>query len=199
MAFSNVAYDNAANKVAVASSGGIEFLVDLLNEHRSHAGVQQSCCGAISSVASGNGYNQALVAAAGGVKSIVDMLILHRIDADLQQTGCQALGILAKVAAGRRAGHQDQVVIQAGGIEAVVSALRNHASNADVQKWGCWALLQMAQAHASVPQRLQEHGAEKVVAAAMAARNAAPATKECGRELARLFQGNRHLWPQNLD
>ena len=39
MAFSNVAYDNAANKVAVASSGGIEFLVDLLNAHRSHAGV----------------------------------------------------------------------------------------------------------------------------------------------------------------
>eukprot|EP01043_Picozoa_sp_COSAG02_P091614 COSAG02_NODE_28320_length_591_cov_6.693089_1_plen_192_part_10 len=135
MALVNLAANNAENKKAIASAGGIAAVVAGMGGHAGSAAVQKWGCGALAHLAHNNKQNSKAIASAGGIAAVVVGMGGHAGSAVVQEEGCMALANLARYNAELR-----KAIASAGGIVAVVAGMGGHAGSAAVQKWGCRAL-----------------------------------------------------------
>ena len=121
------AWDNAANRVAIAEAGGIPPLVELLRD--GSAGAKAMAARALCNLAYVNAANQAAIAEAGGIARLVDLVRSGSPVATLA-----AVGALGNLAAGNAA---NQVAIaEAGAIPVLVELLRDGSAEASRRATG---------------------------------------------------------------
>jgi hypothetical protein len=82
------------NKAIIAANGEITMIVEAMQQHVDHAGVQEMCCRALCSLAK-NDQNKATIAANDGITIIVEAMQRHGDHVDLQVQGCRTLCYLA--------------------------------------------------------------------------------------------------------
>ena len=77
-------------QASIASVGGVELLVRVLDSHAANADVRLQACGALRNM-SVLPANQASIASAGGVERLVRALDGHAANADVVENACGAL------------------------------------------------------------------------------------------------------------
>ena len=102
----NLAANNAENRVKIAEAGGIQAIVEGMDKHKEHAGVQEHGCWALQNLAD-NAENQVKIAEAGGIQAIVEGMEKHKENEDVQHYGCGALVNLATNNAANKASIRD--------------------------------------------------------------------------------------------
>jgi hypothetical protein len=133
------AHDDDGFRVTFATSPcGTSSIVQAMQQHGDHAGVQELGCLALRNLATNNDQNKMTIAAKGGIDVIVKAIQRHADHAGVQEKGCRALGNLA-------VNYQNNVNIAAkGGIDVIVKAMQRHGDHAVVQEYGCAALCNLA-------------------------------------------------------
>ena len=150
---------NDANTEKIAALRGIEALVQAMDEHRAHAGVQEQACWALLNLAAKNGANQERIPALRGIEAIVQAMGAHREHAGVQEWACRVLHFLA---------HNDarsQRIAFLRGIEAIVQAMEQHPGHAGVQELACAALYSLAFNNANKEKVAALGGIEAIVQA----------------------------------
>ena len=89
----SLAYQNPANRSAIASSGGFQAIVEALRAHTESAKVAEPACAALASLAVDDSIAQAIVSV-GGVDAVTTAMMLHVGSAKVQEA---ALALLTNV------------------------------------------------------------------------------------------------------
>jgi len=142
---------NDENHVAIAEAGSITAVVAALQQHPTHAEVQQNGCRALCNLAL-NAENTVAIAEAGGIAAIVAALQQHPTNADLQvycwhllqrsgQELLEALFIEPEDFLSELDGLKDRK-----NVHCIVEGMRIHCNHSGVQEQGCGILWNLTKA-----------------------------------------------------
>ena len=155
----------------IAEVGGIRAVVAALQQHPTHAKVQENGCRALSSLAA-NAENKVAIAEDGGIKVIVIALQQHPMHADMQEYVCKTLFSLAINA-------ENKVIMAEVGVkELVQNAMANDNASARTNELGQKLLHQLAFNVSPDP---------------------TPRAKRWGDGLDSPAAGSRHFFPQGFE
>ena len=90
----DLAYDNDANKAAIAKAGGIEAILAALEQHPADAAVQENGCSALNNIGTGPGATKALqerIAQAGVAAAVERAVAAPGATANTKNAGQQLL------------------------------------------------------------------------------------------------------------
>lgn len=135
---------------AVAAAGGIEAVVQAMQQHRAHAQVQEQCAGALQSLAA-DSLGRARAIGAGGVEAIVAALTCapDRPPGVSSPPGVAALLLLLHVV-------PREVFAECCVVPLASRCRREHNTQPAVQEFGCWALANIASGPGCVSERLSK-------------------------------------------
>lgn len=125
---------NEENQAKAGRIGVVEAVIDAMNQHPRHAGVQERGCSALRNIC-GSFDNQVKVASVGGIQAVTNAIKNHSSHVGICERGCAALGNLTF-----KNPDNQNLAANCGSVEAVTGAMRSHISAAPVQERGAAAL-----------------------------------------------------------
>jgi hypothetical protein len=124
---------NNEHEKALVAVGALEAVIQCMQSHPGHVGVQAEGCFALMCLAA-EGAHKVRAAEAGGIDVILATMTQHRDSTEVQWYGCKALAnVAANIDANKR------TIAEKGGIDVILAAMKQHPDSAEVQKYGCWA------------------------------------------------------------
>jgi hypothetical protein len=127
-----------SSKVAlIARTGGLLAVVNAMENHVNHAGVQIAACNALEKLAL-DCENELAIGEVGGIEAILGAMLAHFNDPRVQEAAWSALWNLT-------CGNADCSSISEAGIEAIVSCMMRHVEHAQVQRNACGTLSNLCQ------------------------------------------------------
>jgi serine/threonine protein kinase len=146
----------------IAKLGGVEVLVETMNNHLQQRYVQECAMAALSNLSAGSPENQTKIAEANGIKALLAAMRAHATKPLVQQYGATALRNLTL--------HNsvNKVSIAAeGGIEALIRAMFAHPKVATVQQYAADALQNIALHNAANKVEIADKGGIPALVSAM--------------------------------
>jgi hypothetical protein len=144
---------------AAGECGAVELMMQLLQAHAGHTGVQAAACAVVGCVCRTPAHARA-AAGAGVIEAVVSAMRTHAQNGEVQGRASGALCSLMLSELGCRV-----QVSRAGGAEVLVAALRTHVSNPTVLVSVLYALLGLVQDEGCTKMVSQQGGVLAVVAA----------------------------------
>jgi hypothetical protein len=124
---------NKKHEVALVAAGCLEAVIQCMQSHPEHVGVQAEGCFALMCLAVQRAH-KVRMAEAGGIAVILAAMPQHTDSMEVQEYGCRALGNMAWNDANKR------IIAEKGGIEAAFRAMTYHSHHEGVQRWGCYMM-----------------------------------------------------------
>lgn len=123
----------------IAKLGGIEVLVETMNNHLQARHVQECAVAALSNLSAGSPENQTKIAEADGIKALLAAMCAHAGKPLVQQYGATALRNLTLHNSVNKVS-----IAREGGIQALIRAMQAHPKEATVQQYAADALQNIA-------------------------------------------------------
>ena len=126
--------DSEENKITISREGGIEAIINAMNTHLLHVGVQEFSCRALGSLTHHNDENRATVPSEGGIQAIIRAMKLHSTNTNIQEAACRALYNLACDSA------NNDSIAKEGGIDVIIGCMTNHETAFKLHEAACRAI-----------------------------------------------------------
>ena len=122
------------NKTIISHEGGIEVIINAMDNHILNVDVQKYSCKALSSLTHHSDENRVTVPSEGGIQVILRAMKLHSSHTGIQEAACRALYNLAC-----DLGNSESISDE-GGINLIVECMKNHVSSFKLQEEACRAI-----------------------------------------------------------
>lgn len=157
----HVVVANLASTLTFVSLGGVQLLIDDMQQYQSVV-LQEASCKLLRHVILCNPECQELVGASGAVKAVLQAMSEHAAMVSLQEQGCRILKELGAF----HTSNQERI-FQSGGIPVVLQAMKNHVQNHRVQEVACGVLRNMTACNAQYQNEIVSCGGITLVLDAM--------------------------------
>ena len=126
-----------ANAPTIARSGGLLAIVQIMEQHIDHPGIQVSACHALEKLALDH-ENEVAISEVGGLEAVISSMMANFHDDRVHEAGWSALWNMT-------CHHADLAVDIEEGLQALTSCMAEHAQQPNVQRNACGTLANLCQ------------------------------------------------------
>jgi len=164
----------SAGQTAIASVGGLQATVTVIDDHSENAKLFETCCQILFSMATHNQKIKMRIGTLGGISAILKGMEKHEDSPQVQQKACSVLRVLVPNS------HNQDSMGAKGGIKVVIKALQKYTSVVNLQVEGCRVLCNIAYSHRRNQELVGEHGGLAAVILAMEQHLTSPEVQQHG-------------------